>query len=318
MIKRAILNENFVKLFFSEQFSFSPDKHDENLKNFIIGNKYSLGGEDCDDFKMPLKEYILIGEVSNVNGIDVDSLIMKQVSGNVNTIFSLTKSDCKLLNIDFESGLQLFPKNLNWNKVSLEETNDIDNFDENNLSKYPTDYIDKTIRNIIIKISNCEYIPNLNLIKMQNKKYIKYDNFLNSLKLKTIRPLYGDGITSSNYRLNENINYRVITQLLGNCTTNNIVDKNGDIYLELILCKKKHNSYISNRYTEDGLIGIKPEVFDNEPFYNIFEISYYYLDENVYDNKRLINKNINRMLNCEYKFDIYERYMDEIDKIFML
>lgn len=79
-----------------------------------IGENYSLFDNACEGFIPIERVYKLIGVVNTLNGIQIDSYIMKQIDGPETTIFSLTKSDCKLLGIEYEEGLQLFPFGLDW------------------------------------------------------------------------------------------------------------------------------------------------------------------------------------------------------------
>ena len=85
------------------------------------------------------------------------------------------------------------------------------------------------------------------------------------LKIRTKRPLYGDNKTSANIQYGESINYRILTKEVGICTTNEIVDNNGNIYIELCLVKKTSN-------TLDGWIGVDPRIFDNANFSSVFEV----------------------------------------------
>lgn len=312
MLKKVILDSSCIRPFFSPKFSFIPKenkmKKREIKEKYIVGNIYSLRGAECDDFKMPSKEYELVAIVSNVNEINLDSLVMKQISGNVGTIFSLTKNDCRLLNIEFQQGLQLFPKNLDWKEVKIEKneeikqeektkTEDIKIFDENNMSTYPVNYEDRTVRHIMIEISGCNYIPCGDFIILPDGNRMRKNEFLNKLSIRLRRPLYGNGDNSAMFNINEAINYRIMTSEIGNCTTNNVVDSNGNIYVELSLIKKQ---IVSRQKTIDGHIGVHPRVFDNQPFNEIFEVSYLKYEHTNYDNigkTKEINKSYDSLTN---------------------
>lgn len=304
MFKKVILDSSCVKPFFSPKFSFIPKENkkvERKIKEkYIIGNIYSLSGAECDDFKMPSKEYELIAIVSNVNEINLDSLVMKQISGNVGTIFSLTKNDCRLLNIEFQQGLQLFPKNLDWKEVKNEKTEEVKQeektkveeikvFDENNMSTYPVNYEDRTIRHIMIEISGCAYSPYGDFIILPDGNRLKKNELINRLSINLKRPLYGNGSHSAMFNVNETIDYRIMTSEISNCITNNVVDSNGNIYIELSLIKKQ---IAPIQKTIDGKIGVHPRVFDNQPFNDIFEVSYmkYELNNNITTSHKSLEK----------------------------
>lgn len=85
-----------------------------------------LKNDVAEGFEPITKKFKIISYIEKVGEIPIDSYIMKQVEGPVSTIFSLTKYDCKELGIQYEKGLQLFPKNLNWinpNATPIEKDN---------------------------------------------------------------------------------------------------------------------------------------------------------------------------------------------------
>ena len=66
-----------------------------------------------------------------------------------------------------------------------------------------------------------------------------------------------------------------MTTEVGSCTTNDIIDKNGNVYIELFLGKKQDTRY--GNINEDYYVGVERNIFDNQHFNDIFEI--YYLFE---------------------------------------
>lgn len=310
MREKAIENI-FITPCFPQKFSFTPkenlnvDNANKKSKLFVIGETYSLSGVECDDFKMPKKEYKLIGLVSNINGVALDSVIMKQISGEYDTIFSLTKHDCRNLNIEFQNGLQLFPKNLNWVKVEnkkveiKKEEQEKHIFDPNNLSTYPLCHIDNTVRHILVEISCCDYISSINSIVLPNGIRIKKSLINERLLVKLKRPLYGNNNLSANFSHSESIPYRILTNEVGKCTTNNIVDNKGKIYIELFLAKRQNKKNVN--ITSDGYIGVDHSIFDNQNFNDIFEIIT--LDERI--------ERINKSITID---DVIDKRMELINK----
>ena len=80
---------------------------------FIEGENYALQGVACDGFEMETKIYKLIKVVDDFYGTNINSVIVKQIAGEQGIIFTLSKNDCEYHGIEYEKGLQLFPKTLN-------------------------------------------------------------------------------------------------------------------------------------------------------------------------------------------------------------
>lgn len=273
------IDKRFIRPFISEKLIYTPNKDGiiekggKNIFFFQVGEKYSLCGISCDDFEMPTKEYKLIAIVDEINGIELDSVIMKQISGVKNTIFSLTKDDCRLLNIPFQNGLQLFPKNLNWVNNSLgvkEETEDVF-FSEDNLSTYPISFIDGTLRQITFEISNCKYNQKKDMVILPNGVNVSKSNLADNLFIKVMTDIDGDNISSARFRIFENVFYRIITKHISTCKTNDIIDDNGNIYIELQLYKQQGNAS-QQMLTKDGLIGIQPSKIKGKKLNDIFQV----------------------------------------------
>ena len=263
------LDDRFITPYFSDIISHKPNKKDiiekpkrkSNKNKFIIGDIYSLTKEDCGDFELPTKKYKLIGIINTVNEIDINSLVMKQVEGEQSLIFSLSKMDCKLFNIPFEQGLQLFPQNLGWvnhslllrqqNQANIENESVVkenEMFDPMNLASYPICITDNTIRHMMIKISGCRPIG-LHKVLLPNNTL--FDGNIKNLIVTLNKEIIGDGYTSSTFRRNENI-----------------VDVNGCMFIEL--CFYKPTLF---RGYKDGYVGISVNNFLNCSISDIVEFN---------------------------------------------
>ena len=64
------------------------------VPTFIKGEKYALKGVSCEGFEMPEKVYELVAVHDKFDGIDLNSVIVKQISGDQDKIFTLSKNDC--------------------------------------------------------------------------------------------------------------------------------------------------------------------------------------------------------------------------------
>ena len=90
------------------------EKRSNGVVYFIVGNEYSLISPCPSEFKPKERRFICKGIVNKLNDVIIDGVIMKRIDNSEDTIFSLTKEDCETLNIEYESGLQLYPMNMKW------------------------------------------------------------------------------------------------------------------------------------------------------------------------------------------------------------
>lgn len=267
--EKVVLSDAYIIPYFDNRFKMK-DEDIPHQSKYCVGDRYILQGCECDEFDMPIKEYELKGVLGTVNGIVLDSLVMKQISGPTSTIFSLTKGDCNTLNIPFERELQIFPQNLNWVKVSqTEETKNIE-FNPSNLSTYPICIIDKTIRNMIIKLSG--FRTECGDIITPDGSRMFLDSFVGTLNIKTKKTIFGDNIHSRHIPNGSFIDFEIVTKDVGVGTTNrSVVDMSGSIYLELNLLGMQ--SYSDDAMTSDKLIGIQPSKLNGD-FNEFFEVSW--------------------------------------------
>lgn len=100
----------------------------EEQKIFVENELYKIKKYD-EDIPMNQQIFRLVKILKQNELVLNDTLVMKLISGPNNGIYSLTKLDCKMLNIPYESGLQLFSTELNWTTVSdsTEKEQKIDN-----------------------------------------------------------------------------------------------------------------------------------------------------------------------------------------------
>ena len=193
-------------------------KSKEMHRPSMVNKTFSISGIDCDDFVMPTRKYMVVGELDDIDGISINSYIVKQIDGDTShSVFSLTKNDCKHLGINYESGLQLIPKSSN-----IEFDNYISGFDGVNLSTYPLSFEDKkSIMFMLIEL------PCLNYGKQMIINNMLYN--LDRIKIKTKTNIVGsNGFATLN--TNQNVHYRIIEQSNSN-----------KILLELSFCTVVNN-----------------------------------------------------------------------------
>lgn len=255
------LGNEYIIPYFSDAMKFIPKNEEKKSMRMEKGGVYSLPTEECDGFTIPQKKYKCIGEIDEIDGVDLNSVIVKQVDGKRSSIFSLTKNDCRKLNVEFEPGLQLFPKSLNWSRC--DEAYDKDEeyvFDSQNLSTYPTDFYTKTIRRITLKLSR--FYKLYDYIHLPNGSGIKICSFSDQLVVQTKRDI-GEPSDVSNLYVpkNSRIRFKIVTRCLSR-TNNDIVDEDGNVFIELNFDAKINKN----------LVGIHPKCFENKPFEEFFDI----------------------------------------------
>ena len=155
----------------------------EHIPTFIKGEKYALKGTSCEGFDMQEKVYELVGVHDTYDGVNINSLIVKQVSGEKDKIFTLSKNDCECMGIEYEKGLQLFPKQLNWRRVK-----DTIPFSSSNLATTPLSDIDNTIRFVLLKINGFKDYSD-GYVLSPSGKLIKERKFEESLKIISNEPI---------------------------------------------------------------------------------------------------------------------------------
>jgi hypothetical protein len=153
------------------------------VPKFVKGEKYALSGVSCEGFEMPEKIYELIGVHDEYDGININSVIVKQVGGYQDRIFTLSKHDCECMGIEYENGLQLFPKHLSWRRVK-----EVVPFDKSNLGTTPVSDIDNTVRYIVLKLNGFKDYSD-GYVVTPSGKLIKEERFIKSLRVTSDEPI---------------------------------------------------------------------------------------------------------------------------------
>lgn len=282
MRTRQTLSNHFITPFFSDKLKFFPPKKEEEPNRFFEnGEKYELSGINCEDFTMPKKVYELVKTINSVDGVKMDSVVMKQIDGDKSTIFSLTKADCQKLNIPFSQGLQIFPKNMGWNKIEnnkklIEQKPTNIEFDSTNLSTYPVCYNDKLIHFAVIKLSGFNVL-NCNTMITPNGHCVDIREFFTTLKITTKRDI-GNAHDFGNTFIQKNscIKHKVVTSNISRCHRfSHLVDASGCIFIEL-----SFETLYGNM-----ILGIHPSSFENLSFDDFFTVTYVHNNIKLSDNQ---------------------------------
>lgn len=231
------------------------------VPKFVKGEKYALSGVSCEGFEMPEKVYELVGVHDEYDGISINSVIVKQISGDQDKIFTLSKNDCACMGIEYENGLQLFPKYLNWRRVK-----DIVPFNSSNLGTTPLSDIDNTIRYALVKINGFkDYVDGY--VLTPSGKLIKEEQFEKTLRITSNEPfVYGNGMT---LKENTNLDIKIVypNELL--YKYGNFISDDDTIYVLIKLAKD-----VDFNDTIDGMIGIERVYLDGFNPNDHFDISW--------------------------------------------
>lgn len=241
------------------------NEESSQMPTFIEGERYSLKGVSCDGFKMEEKIYELVKVVDDFYGSPLNSVIVKQVSGEKGIIFTLSKNDCAHHGIEYENGLQLFPKSLPWTRVKEKVQ-----FDAHNLATTPLSDIDNTIRYIAFRLDGFKDYSD-GYILTPSGHLITETHFIDTLRVATIEPIvYGNG-----YVINDKtcVNHRLIIPKNVLFNHGNFISSEDTIFLMIHLKRPyaKRDEYFSSI---DGYFGVEPKYLEGINPNDFFTISW--------------------------------------------
>ena len=238
------------------------DESEKFSPKFIEGENYSLKGVSCDGFEMEEKVYKLVKVVDDFYGTSINSVIVKQISGEQGIIFTLSKNDCDYHGIEYEKGLQLFPKNLPWTRVKEKIP-----FDKNNLSTTPVSDIDNTIRFILLRLDGFkDYLDGY--VLTPSGHLITEKHFIDTIRVTSKEPIvFGNGFV-----INDNTNLDIELVYPKNLLFNhaNFISSEDTIFVMIRLKQKLMNQFISI----DGCFGVEPKYLEGINPTEFFEISW--------------------------------------------
>ena len=256
-------NDNFEAVDFTSMGVVNENAN--MLPKFIEGERYSLQGVACDGFTMPNKTYELIGVVDNFHGVNVDYVIMKQIDGDKGQIYSFSKNDCAHLGIEYQDGLQPFPKNMHWKRVKEKIE-----FNKDDLSTTPRSEVDNSIRHVLLRIDGFKDYSD-GYVLSPSGKLIKEDTFEKSLRIINNEPIvYGNGfVVKDKTKLNAKIAYP--NGLLYNHA--NFISQDDTVYVLITLKQTVTTSKQKKLCIDDGF-GIEPRYLTNIDPHNLFTIAW--------------------------------------------
>lgn len=242
------------------------DESEKFSPKFIEGENYSLKGVSCDGFEMEEKVYKLIKVVDDFYGTSINSVIVKQISGEQGIIFTLSKNDCDYHGIEYEKGLQLFPKNLPWTRVKEKIP-----FDKNNLSTTPVSDIDNTIRFILLRLDGFkDYLDGY--VLTPSGHLITERHFIDTIRVTSKEPIvFGNGFV-----INDNTNLDIELVYPKNLLFNhaNFISSEDTIFVMIRLKREYGNAQHGYYDSIDRCFGVEPKYLEGINPTEFFEISW--------------------------------------------
>jgi len=242
------------------------DESEKFSPKFIEGENYSLKGVSCDGFEMEEKVYKLVKVVDDFYGTSINSVIVKQISGEQGIIFTLSKNDCDYHGIEYEKGLQLFPKNLPWTRVKEKIP-----FDKNNLSTTPVSDIDNTIRFILLRLDGFkDYLDGY--VLTPSGHLITEKRFIDTIRVTSKEPIvFGNGFVI-NDKTNLDIELVYPKNLLFNHA--NFISSEDTIFVMIRLKREYGNAQDGYYNSIDRCFGVEPKYLEGINPTEFFEISW--------------------------------------------
>ena len=231
---------------------FEPFYSKDNLI-FHNGERYSLKPRECDGFKMDEHVYEVYGTIDNFDDdeMNINSVIVKEVTESNGTLYTLSRNDCEWLGIEFSSGLQLLPTSLDWKYVDVD-------FDEKDLSTTQSLEGDGKIHYVLLKINGFKLYPNSNVLT-PNGRIIDEKRLENSLLIKNNIPLIS---SSKKIENSDSTLLRKIVRVDNNKYRNsNILTDDNELYVLVRLSKPKYNETIGYGIDRDYLKNVSPKDF---------------------------------------------------------
>ena len=262
--------------------------------DICVEQKPSVDGEE-----LPKRFYKILGIVGKLHDIDINSYLVKEVfptpngdwsdtqEGTFRTTFSLSRSDCKYLNIEYQDGIEVYPfPNTNefFHKYIKEDEEPIaieeksSDIDYNNLATYPVSPVDGYIRHIVIQLSGFKPInDNVLLYNYNDGRIIAVDRFCRTLRIVLKRHITSYDNRSAAFFSGSLMKYRIVGKTK-EITDFNIADEDGNIFIEV-------DTFIKSDRTSDGIVGISPEALNGFNVNDLFEISFNEVAFNSIENR---------------------------------
>lgn len=267
MSSQKIVSLSDMSLDFFDERTLFPYRKESNKPSFVIGERYAISSPLCDD-GVNSKVYELVGVIDEFNGVSVDSLILKQVEGELGTIFTLSRNDCAALGIPFSENLQLFPKTMGWKHIAEECA-----FDPHNLATYSRSPVDNCIRTIYIRITGFRDMED-GLILAPNGLLIREEE-LSSRLMVSSRESITYGVNGVSIPHNTPLRFKFVFPLSRTFPYRHPLSSQNELFIAVALSMKCPD------VTSDGIIGVPLNIARLIDPTQFFHVSLLFLEEEI-------------------------------------
>ena len=291
---------------------------DANGEEFVPGAIYSLGAESVEGVEFDRLYFKLYGIIKEYKGVNLDSLILKEVSvdenGNliegVNVVgrrkFSISPSMCKMMGLKYSPGFELWPISSGFKRVDLDDIVEDDiEINYANMSTYPTSDIDGTIRKIILELHGFSPYNNSHIITPTGA-LIPTNDFVSSLTIFARQNISTDN-GCAGFRIGEQLPFKIVGRDSGSKIFS-ICDEKHNIYVEVDLTKQSLNAN-----TSDGLVGVAHTALDGKDVDDVIGVKW---DESNDENKPKEKKREMSVDDVDRVFDALDKHFSRMDKMF--
>jgi len=261
----------------------------------------------------------LYGIVNNYKGVDINSLILREVALNddgefeegLNPTgrrkFSISPSMCKMFGLEYKPGFELWPMGSGFERVNLDNlVDDKEDINYGNMSTYPTSEVDGTIRKIILELHGFSPYNNSHIITPTGAM-IPTSDFVSSLTIFARQNISTDN-GCAGFRIGEQLPFKIVGRK-SDSKVFSICDDKHNIYVEVDLTKESLNAN-----TSDGRVGVAHTALDGKDVDDVIGVKW---DEANDENTPKESKPMERVdVDVDKVFEALDKHFSKMDKMF--
>ena len=287
---------------------------------FVTGEIYSLSRESVEGVEFGKLYFRLYGIVNQYKGVDINSLILREVGINENgefeegvnpsgrRKFSISPSMCKMFGLEYKPGFELWPMTSGFELVNMDDlVEDEKEINYGNMSTYPTSDVDGTIRKIILELHGFSPYNNSHIITPTGAM-IPTSDFVSSLTIFARQNISTDN-GCAGFRIGEQLPFKIVGRK-NESKVFSICDEKHNIYVEVDLTKESLNAN-----TSDGRVGVAHTALDGKDVDDVIGVKW---DESNDENapkqiKPLVSEPAR--VDVDKIFDALDRHFSRVDRI---
>ena len=294
---------------------------DDSPKNeYVMGEIYSLSRDSVEGVEFGKLYFRLYGIVNNYKGVDINSLILREVAINEDgefeeglnptgrRKFSISPSMCKLFGLEYKPGFELWPQTTRFERVNVSELVDAEKtINYGNMSTYPTSQVDGTIRKIILELHG--FSPyNTSHIITPTGAMIPTEDFVSSLTIFARQNISTDN-GCAGFRIGENLPFKIVGRETDSKVFS-ICDDKHNIYVEVDLTKQSLNAN-----TLDGVVGVSNTALEGKDIDDVIGVKWDEANDVNNPSKTTLTVN-NAPVDVDAIFDALDSHFSKASSLF--